>query len=358
MKIPPNSVGPLFSTHNHSPAITECPNGDLLAIWYSCADEGGSELNNVASRLRRSAKEWEPASLFWDGADINDHGPKLWWDGDRTLFHFARGFRENIVRTSTDNGATWSPARLVQPVCEWGNAPIRTREGFLVITTDTASTSLNLSRDGGQTWTYPEIADRTKAARNGSGFRHTGIHAGIVQLADGRLMTMGRLDQPSDQEKFGFKTPVSFTSDWGATWTYERSEFPAISSVQRAVLLRLREGPLLFCTYTDQWRDWKTRKGLPFQKADGSEFTGYGLFAALSFDDGKSWPVRRLITPGGPDRTVNCIDRGQFTMSDTMAEPQGYLAATQTRDGRVQLITSKNHYVFNLAWLKQKPAAR
>jgi hypothetical protein len=39
-----------------------------------------------------------------------------------------------------------------------------------------------------------------------------------------------------------------------------------------------------------------------------------------------------------------------------MAEPQGYLAITQTRDGRLQLLTSKNHYVFNLAWIKQLPS--
>ena len=64
--------------------------------------------------------------------------------------------------------------------------------------------------------------------------------------------------------------------------------------------------------------------------------------------------MRRLITPGGADRTVDGIDRGQFTLSDTMAEPQGYLAATQTRDGRVQLITSKNHYVCNLAWMMRR----
>ncbi len=51
------------------------------------------------------------------------------------------------------------------------------------------------------------------------------------------------------------------------------------------------------------------------------------------------------------------IDRVQFTMGDTMAEPCGYLAATQARDGNIQLITSKNHYVFNLAWLKQLPPA-
>jgi len=123
------------------------------------------------------------------------------------------------------------------------------------------------------------------------------------------------------------------------------------------VLIRLHEGPLLLCSYTDQSRDWKVRKGMTFKAAHGSEFTGYGLFAAVSFDDGKTWPVRRLITPGGPERTVGGIDRHEFTLSNTMAEPQGYLAAAQTRDDRIQLLSSKNHYVFNLSWLKQLPPA-
>jgi formylglycine-generating enzyme required for sulfatase activity len=358
VKIPPGLCGPLFSAHNHSPAIAECPNGDLLAVWYSCVDEGGSELNNLASRLRRGAAEWEPASPFWDGADVNDHAPKLWFDGERTLFHFARGWAENIVRTSTDSGATWSKAHIIQPVGEFGNAPIRTREGYLLLTHDTKLTSMVISRDGGRTWTYPDVNRRESDFRpGGKGFRHAGIHAGIVQLADGRLMTMGRYDKVEDQQRFNFKTPVSFSSDWGQTWTYEASPFPAISSVQRAVLMRLREGPLLFCSYTDQWRDWKTRKGMAFADAAGGQFTGYGLFAALSFDEGKTWPVRKLLTPGGPPRTVNGIDRVEFTLSDTFAEPCGYLAACQTRDGRIQLITSKNHYVFNLPWLKALPPA-
>ena len=33
----------------------------------------------------------------------------------------------------------------------------------------------------------------------------------------------------------------------------------------------------------------------------------------------------------------------------------GTLAACQTRDGMVQLISSRNHYAFNLAWAKQPP---
>ena len=34
VKIPKESNGPLYARHNHDPAIVECPNGDLLAIWY------------------------------------------------------------------------------------------------------------------------------------------------------------------------------------------------------------------------------------------------------------------------------------------------------------------------------------
>lgn len=356
VRIPPNSIGPLFSWHNHSPAITECPNGDLLAIWYSCVDEAGPELNNAASRLRFGQQEWESASPFWDGPDVNDHAPKLWWDGDRTLYHLARGLTENIVRRSYDSGATWTTAQPVFPCNEFGNGMIRTREGVLVISQDSRQASLLISRDGGHTWCTVGKDSKSDFRPGGHGVRHAGIHAPVVQLADGRLMTIGRYDKPEDQERFGFRTPISYTADLGETWTYAASEFPAISSVQRPVLFRLREGPILLCSFTDQSRDWKVRKGMTFRAVDGSQFTGFGLFAALSLDEGQTWPYRRLITPNdGQLRELPIIDRSTGTFSDTMAERNGYLAVTQTRDGRIQLISSKNHYVFNLAWLKQLP---
>jgi len=356
VKIAAGSFGPLFSAHNHSPSLTECPNGDLLAVWYSCVDEGGSELCNLASRLRAGSDAWEPASPFWDGADVNDHAPKVWWDGDKTLYHFARGLNENVMRTSTDNGATWSPATVIQPVGEFGNRVLRLSDGTLVLGNDARQVSLVYSKDGGRTWAYNEADKRASDFRTGGkGVRYPGIHAPMVQLGDGRIMLVSRNDKHEDQEKFGFKTPMSFSADLGKTWTYEATEFPAISSVQRAAMIRLREGPILLCSFTDQWRDWKNRKGMAFKKADGAEFTGYGLFAALSYDDGKTWPVRRLVTPGGAERQVNGIDRVKFALGDTLAEPCGYLDVTQTRDGNVQLITSKNHYVFNLVWLKALP---
>ena len=167
-------------------------------------------------------------------------------------------------------------------------------------------------------------------------------------------MSFGRINDDSDQEKFHFKTPASFSSDGGKTWTHEPTEFPAISSVQRQVLIRLHEGPLLFCSFTDLSANAKNPKGMTFQSKAG-EFNGAGLFAAISFDDGKTWSHKRLVSPGGPERIVNGIDRNQFPLSDTRAEHNGYLAAIQSRDGRIQLISSKNHYVFNLAWLKALP---
>jgi hypothetical protein len=41
-----------------------------------------------------------------------------------------------------------------------------------------------------------------------------------------------------------------------------------------------------------------------------------------------------------------------FTMSASSAETFGYLSICQTADQLIHLISSKNHYVFNLAWLE------
>lgn len=359
VKVPPDLAGPLFSNHNHSPAIAECPNGDLLAVWFSCGDEGGPELGVIASRLRRGATEWESASSFWDGPDINDHAPKLWFDGDNTLYFFAKGLSGDVMRISTDSGATWSKGLVFQPEAEVGNMPFRTRDGALMLPLDgnKPGASLNISRDGGKTWKFMPGHGKPDFRAGSYGDRLPGIHNAVVELADGRLMAFGRYDLPEQQQKFNFRTPVSYSSDGGKTWSYEASPFPAIGSVQRAVLLRLHEGPLVLCSFTDEQRYWDKRKGMSFKAADGKEFTGYGLFAAVSFDEGKTWPVRRLITLGGAERTLPSVDHREFVLSDTMAESAGYLGVCQSRDEMIQLISSKNHYVFNLAWLKELPPA-
>lgn len=329
VKIPPDSYGPLFSQHNHDPAITECPNGDLLAIWYSCVTEQGRELATAASRLRYGQEEWEPASPFWDAPDRNDHAPALWFDGQKTLYHFQGmsaaatwGSLALIMRTSTDNGATWSPARLIEPEHGLRHQPVesvfRTREGFIILPADAITggnggTSIHISRDNGKTWSDP-----------GGDIR--GIHGGVTQLNDGRLMAFGR-GQPIDGHM-----PKSVSADMGRTWTYSASPFPPISGGQRLVLMRLKEGPIFLASFGES-----------------------GLYAAVSFDEGVTWPMRRLVTDDGPARQVPGIDGHLFTMSRTQAEPKGYLSVCQGLDGVIHLISSRQHYAFNLAWLKTPP---
>ena len=85
----------------------------------------------------------------------------------------------------------------------------------------------------------------------------------------------------------------------------------------------------------------------------GEQRSVSGLFAAVSFDEARTWPLRKLISDYGPSRRVDGGgNTGRFTMSARSGEPRGYLSVCQTPDGVVQLITSKQHYAFNLAWLK------
>ena len=92
--------------------------------------------------------------------------------------------------------------------------------------------------------------------------------------------------------------------------------------------------------------------GSVFTSASGAPFTGQGMFAALSDDGGKTWPLRKLLTDGKRRTLDGHAWTDRFTMDATHAEPQGYLAATQTPDGIIHLISRAIHYRFNLAWLR------
>ncbi len=344
VKIPDDSFGPLFSNHNHDPGIVECPNGDLLAVWYTTVTERGRELGLAASRLRYGADEWEPASPFWDVPDRNDHCPAMWFDGVRTLYHFAGlstaatwGPLAIIMRTSTDNGVTWSKAQLIMPEHQRRNQCVesvfRTQEGFIILPCDATpsgngGTAIHISRDNGATWNDP-------------GGTIAGIHAAVMQLKDGRLMAFGRGDTIEGH------MPKSISEDMGKSWEYSPSIFPPIGGGQRLVLIRLQEGPILFISFANS-------SSVPVHVTDAEGITREikGMFAALSYDEGETWPVIRLITDDKPEHEVKTTDGRTFTMSRSSAEPCGYLSICQTRDGVIHLITSWNHYAFNLKWME------
>lgn len=366
VRIPEGSNGPLFSSHNHVPAIVECPNGDMFTAWYSCVTERGRELTLAASRLRHGESEWEEAEPFWGPPDRNNHATSLWRNEKGRIYHFnglsaaaTWGPLALIMRYSDDNCATWSKPRFISPEHQLRHMPIasvfRRQDGSILLACDAVTggnggTAVWMSEDDGETWHDPgagqPIPDFAAGKRGGW---IAGIHAAVVELSDGRLMAFGRGDTIDE------RMPKSVSDDGGKTWQYSASQFPPVSGGQRCVFLRLQEGPILLISFTGSR---KTPESMPIVDESGNERLVTGMFSALSYDDGDTWSHIRLITDDGPDREIETMDGRPFIMGLNSAEPGGYLAMCQGKNGIIHLISSKQHYRFNYAWLRESPPSK
>ncbi len=365
--------GTPFYSHNHQPSITWCDNGDLLAAWFSADHENGREMVVLSSRLRPGETQWERASLFFKVPDRNMTGTALFNDGKGTLYHFngveAAGDWQNLalaMRTSADNGLTWTAPRLIEPEHARRHQVIsgtsQNAEGWLIQACDAGpggndGTSVHISKDGGLTWEDPWDGSPLPAlTEGGTGTTIAGIHAGVVTLADGSLLALGRGIASSIADGEGRRCmPMSLSSDGGKTWTYHASGLPPIDGGQRLVLMRLREGPLLLVSFTDHpQRTPEAERGMVFADEEGNTYRGFGMYAAVSYDEGRTWPVRRLLTDGEERFLDGGAWTGAFVMDATHAEPRGYLAGTQSPDNTIHIVSSRLHYRFNLAWIERK----
>ncbi|MEW6752493.1 MAG: exo-alpha-sialidase, partial [Candidatus Latescibacterota bacterium] len=319
---------PALMGHNHSPALAVCPNGDLLAVYYTSYREYEPEVALLGVRLRRGADEWDFPDLLLDLPGTNDHAPLLWTDRGRLhLFWGNPRLRSGTYpfnwTTSPDSGATWGDLRLPRFVGRVGahsrqpiNTALRGPDGTLYLASDAvgAASVLWVSRDNGRTWSDP-------------GGRTGGRHTTFAFLGDGRILGMGGKNSDID----GYM-PAFISGDGGQSWQTTRTPFPALGNNQRPSLLRLASGRLFFAT--------------DLQHFDGRRPAGFGLAGAavaLSEDDGRSWHIRPL--PGALPH-----ERPQHP-----ATTLGYSAARQAPDGAIHLVTSMNHpalhFEMNEAWI-------
>lgn len=327
---------PALLRHQHSPALEVAPNGDVIAVYYTSVEETTPDVALLATRLRFGADQWGMPSLFLDFADVDDHAPMLWLDGDSLRFFWGAnkldsGFPFQWI-SSGDNGATWTEVSF--PIFETTVGPhsaqpitsaFRDAAGTIHIASDGVGpeSALWISRNGGRTWID-------------TGGRTGGRHTAFALLQDGRILGMG--GKSSDIDGF---MPKSISSDGGGTWSVSKTPFPSLGSNQRPTLIRLSSGRLFFAG--------------DLQRVDGFQpegITRRGAYVALSEDEGKTWRIKAL--PGAEEHED--ADKRAALRGATI----GYSVARQAPNGVIHLITSMNqqalHFALNEAWVLSEDA--
>ena len=322
---------PSLGGHNHHSGIVACPNGDLLAVYFSSTFEDDPEVLVMASRLRYGADEWDMPTPIVDFPDVDDASPLIWREQHKIYIfwgniHLRGGYPFQWVE-SNDNGATFSEVRfpvITKVVDGYSPQPItsmfRDTDGTIYLASDgvAAQSFLWASEDNMKTW-YD------------TGGRTGGRHTAIVPLRDGSFYGVG--GKKSDIDGF---MPISISKDKGRTWQVSKSVFPSLGGGQRPALIRLKSGRLLYAG--------------DYQRKDGFQPKGIrerGAFVAWSDDEGKTWALKKL--PGTLESSK------EETAREMQGETLGYVFLTQSDDGMIHLITSKNepalHFEFNEAWL-------
>jgi sialidase-1 len=335
------------------PGILVTGRGTILA-WCEARKAKGWDWDPIDVLLRRSTdggRTWDaarpiaiaPADAVYNPAAISHklggvgvtlNNPVLIAGPDSTVhFLYCVNYARCFYRRSNDDGQTFSPPIEItatfdkfRPEYNWqviGPGPghgIRLssgpHEGRLIVPTwlslGTGNnghhpdwTATVFSDDDGKTWargdffarSTPDIIDPSETV--------------AVQLSDGRVMVNSRTDTP------GKRRLVTISPDGATHWSNPAYDPALFDPVCFASMIRLpgapngpKQGRLVFCNPNSETKSngksvMKPRRNLTLR---------------LSEDDGKTWPISKVLDPGtagysdlaaGADGTIYCLyERG------------------------------------------------
>ncbi|MCZ2342403.1 MAG: glycoside hydrolase [Bacteroidales bacterium] len=330
------------------PGIIVTPKGSLLV--YCEARKDRSDWAAIDPLVRRSTdggKTWEPAQRL-PLPDVKfTKNPaalarKSGKEGETTVNNivmipdvqtgavhglYCIEYQRCFYIRSDDDGQTWTPPREITSACDelrpmynWkvmATGPghgIQLRSGRLIVPVWLARgtegnghkpscISTISSDDSGKTWHAGAIiANETDPLLNPS-------ETVIAELADGRVMVNIR----SENKK---RRAVAISPNGATQWSRPRFDETLVEPVCMAALCRLSRKPT------------SDRNRLVFANPN-SATARKNLTIRLSYDEGETWAVSRVLEPGasaysdlavGPDGTIYCVyERGKPNQKNTDA---------------------------------------
>lgn len=290
------------------PALLVTPKGTLLAFAEARKNNLGDsgDIDLVLKRSSDNGKTWSPLAVLWNDGEntcgnpcpvVDESTGRIWlpltWnhgkDHEKQIkAQTGLDTRRVYMSYSDDDGQTWeAPYEVTEttkkPEWTWyatgpGNGIQLTQgphKGRLVIPCDHNVTldakvvrrsHAIYSDDHGQTWQLSEpIGEMTN-------------ECAVVELGDGRLQMNMRSYHGKNRRA------IAYSDDGGATWSEVTLDPTLIEPVCQASLIRVSfpkygtPGKILFSNPASQKREKMTVR--------------------LSKDDGQTWVVSRLVTPG------------------------------------------------------------
>lgn len=330
------------------PSLIVCPSGTVLAICEGRAD-GGGLVGNIDIVLRRSndhGRAWSKLEVVADGDNntlgnpcvlLDESNQRLWLAFTRSLGSdteaeiIAGKSQERtrvLVTSSDDEGRTWTKPRDItstakDPSWTWyGTGPGRgiqmqhKHPGRLVFPSYHAEEGTQIYRshmvysdDHGRTW------------KHGAAVGEQCGECHVVETADGDLVLNARTNHRKEKER----RTTARSRDGGATWgpvSFDENLYDPHCEACVIALPKDKEHPA-------RWL---------FTHPAGPD--RHDLTARLSLDEGRTWPVSRLVRAGN----------SQYSCLAQLADGQIGCLYDCWIDGNYRLFFVR----FSEAWLRAK----
>jgi len=308
--------------HAHASSLVECPNGDLLAVWYengtilpapyySERRDKSDDVHIGGSRLPKGATKWDPRFVAADTFGVSDNNPCMVIDKEQRLWLFY-------------------PTLIGVPKWAWGSAIVR-----YAISTD-------YQKPGAPVWAkqnilIPKVEGIKEVVESSFAKRTEGTDLPKERIEQYRTAIMkqfenvayermgwmprahplvrsdGAIVLPFSNENFDVAA-MAFTKDGGDTWTYSKP-VPESGVTQPTVV-----------EYPDKTMTAFFRNGSPQHRIRRSESTDGGVtWAPLTVTD--------LLHPGAGIEALLLANGNLLMMyNDVEKAPRNKLAVSISAD--------------------------